>query len=261
MKTGIHLLLFLIAQLLFAEPHPVNTVAVISIDALHPAAVSEENSPNIYGFIKEGRYSSEASSTQPPKTLIAHTAMLSGLSPEENGKTDNTWKKGEDRVSEPTMLSTAKQAGYETALIYSKPKLGYLANEHTDTEIYSKFNAIEKAVKTLDINKKQFIFLHISGLDFAGPESGWLSDDYLDEFNFIDEMLAMFFNKLSKGSSYLLVITSDHAGHGKIHGSKHPEDAKRPLIVYSNSGHPPELTPDTLKISNLKQYIESIYIR
>ena len=31
-----------------------------------------------------------------------------------------------------------------------------------------------------------------------------------------------------------MIITSDHAGHDRIHASDHPEDFKIPLIIYSD---------------------------
>jgi predicted AlkP superfamily pyrophosphatase or phosphodiesterase len=253
--------MILFCQLVYAGTDQYKTVVIVSIDALHPNAVSEVSSPNIYNIIKKGVYSPDAVSTNPPKTLISHSAMLTGLSPEKNGKKDNSWKKGEPKVVKPTMLTKAKEAGYETVLIYSKSKLGYLGNNYTDKEIYSRDDAIEKATSVLDTAKKQFVFLHISGLDFVGPESGWLSADYMDELNFIDEQLGAFLNKLFASPSYLLVITSDHAGHEKIHGSDHPEDFKRPLAVYSSVGQLSSIPKEALSVEGLRSYIESIYLK
>ncbi|WP_303852674.1 alkaline phosphatase family protein [Seleniivibrio woodruffii] len=233
------------------------TVLLISIDALHPDAVSKVNSPNIMSLADNGAYSPLATSTNPPKTLIAHTAMLTGLKPSENGKTDNVWQTGEPTVSKSTLLSTAKNKGYQTFLIYSKQKLGYLKNSATDTEIFAKDEAVEKTAEVLDTSKKQFIFLHISGLDTEGPISGWMSAEYIDEFRFIDEQLGALFKKAMESPSVLIIVTSDHAGHDKIHGSDHPEDLKRPLAVYSSLKKINDIPESALKIDGLKKYIES----
>ncbi len=45
--------------------------------------------------MESGTYTLNGRSTDPPKTLIAHTAMFTGLSPEESGKVDNDWTPGE----------------------------------------------------------------------------------------------------------------------------------------------------------------------
>lgn len=239
-----------------ASENKYQTVVVISIDALHPDAVQRKDAPNIFKLIDYGFYSPAGTSTKPPKTLIAHTAMITGLSPELNGKKDNEWKKGDKKIDKPTMLDSAKQAGYETALIYSKQKLGFLSGASTDKEIFSGQDAVEKAVEFIDVTKQQFIFLHISGLDTEGPISGWMSPAYIDEFNFIDEQLGSLFDKLKKGSSSLIIVTSDHAGHEKIHGSDHPEDFKRPLIIWS-SKEKFNVDADTLTIEGLKRFVEN----
>ena len=37
---------------------------------------------------------------------------------------------------------------------------------------------------------RRFVFLHISGLEYAGSRSGWLSEDYLDTLSSIDLALS-----------------------------------------------------------------------
>lgn len=261
-KILILIIIFILFSLnLFGSTNKFNKIIIISIDALHPDAISEINCPNIYKYIKSGLYFPDGKSTTPPKTLIAHTAMITGLKPEQNGKTDNNWNKGEKKVEKPTIFLTAKKAGYKTALIYSKPKLGYLADSYVDYEKYSRDNTIEEATKLLRSNEKQFIFLHVSGLDFVGPKSGWLSEDYIDESNFIDEMLGYLFKELEKHHPFLLVITSDHAGHDKIHGSNHVEDFKRPIIIYSSRKDIRNIPYDIRPIENLKAVVENIMLK
>jgi predicted AlkP superfamily pyrophosphatase or phosphodiesterase len=236
-------------------------IVIISIDALHPDAVTEVNCPNIFKYIKNGLYIPDGKSTIPPKTLIAHTSMITGLTPQQNGKTDNVWKKGDKKIEKPTLFLTAKKSGYGTAFIYSKPKLGFLADSYVDYEKYSRDNAIEETVKFLNPNEKQLIFLHVSGLDFVGPESGWMSKEYMEEFNFIDEMLGYLFKKVENSKPYLLVITSDHAGHDKIHGTNHKEDFKRPVIIYSSEEKITKVSVDARPIENLKKIVEGLYLK
>ena len=68
---------------------PLKTVIIISIDALHPAALNDRSAPTIYKEMKEGTYTLDGYSTNPPKTLISHTAIFTGLLPAESGKLDN----------------------------------------------------------------------------------------------------------------------------------------------------------------------------
>ncbi len=68
-----------------------------------------------------------------------------------------------------------------------------------------------------------------------------MSDGYMEELFFIDDSIAPLTELVISKKRYLIVITSDHAGHQTIHGSNHPDDAKLPLVMVSD-------------IADLKQY-------
>ena len=233
------------------------TVLIVSVDALHPAAVSSKNCPNIFRLAQDGYYTDKAVGTNPPKTLISHTSIMTGMTPEQNGKKDNDWKEGMAAVKWNTLLTFAKSKGYQTEYFYSKKKLGYLAKD-ADIAKFSGEDAVDSAVSMLDTSKKQFVFLHISGLDTEGPISGWLSPGYIDEFSFIDEQLGALFKKVQRAGSYLIIVTSDHAGHAKIHGSDDPEDFKRPIVIYSSMGRIKTLPETALKAEGFKPFVEEL---
>jgi len=217
----------------------VDSMLVVSIDALHPAALSAKTTPTLHALMQSGHYTLQGRSIEPPKTLIAHTAMMTGLPPQENGKLDNEWQSGQPRVAKPTLFDDAKHLGYRTAYYYSKPKLGYLVNAAVAEHGLEPHAGIGRTRAFFRGKGKRFAFLHVSGLEWAGGESGWLSQDYLGELTEIDAALAPLFDEVSRRSSYAIVVTSDHAGHDKLHGTDHPEDYKLPLIVASNVKLPP----------------------
>jgi predicted AlkP superfamily pyrophosphatase or phosphodiesterase len=216
-----------------------DTVLVVSIDALHPDALRAKTSPTLHALMQPGRYTLQGQSVEPPKTLIAHTAMLTGLPPAQNGKTDNDWQPGEPQVAKPTVFDDARQAGYRTAYYYSKPKLGYLVNAAVRAHGLEPHAGIERTRDFFRGEGRRFAFLHVSGLEWAGGESGWLSSDYLDELTQIDAALAPLFAEVRQRGRHAIVVTSDHAGHDKLHGTDHPEDYKLPLIVTGNVKLPP----------------------
>jgi predicted AlkP superfamily pyrophosphatase or phosphodiesterase len=67
----------------------IETVLIVSIDALHPSALSQKTSPTLHRLMSSGRYTLQGQSVTPPLTLLAHTAMMTGLTPEQSGKQDN----------------------------------------------------------------------------------------------------------------------------------------------------------------------------
>jgi len=213
----------------------IDNVLIISIDALHPAALSAKTSKNIYKLMRQGVFTLNGYSTDPPLTLLAHSSMFTGLSPKESGRFNNNWRRGEPSIKSRTLFDQFKSLGYKTGFFYSKDKLGYLVNKSVDRYKLDREFSLENSFAFFkDSYKKKFCFLHISGLDRVGPSEGWLSRGYLEEFFYIDENLAPLIQKIRSMENYLIIITSDHAGHDKIHGTNHPDDSKLPLVMISD---------------------------
>jgi len=233
-------------------------IITISIDALHPAALNAQVTPTIYKEMREGDYTLDGYSTNPPKTLISHTAMFTGLGPDKNGKLDNQWQPGEPTIEHKTIFNSAKQNGFQTGFYYSKQKLGYLVNEAVDVSRWSREDAIDLAEAFVRKAGRHFVFLHVSGLDFVGPEYGWLSPEYMEELSYIDEYLTPLIISVKEQKNYLIIITSDHAGHGKIHGSQHPNDYRLPFIIHSDRMDFESIQNSKYSVTDLKDILNRI---
>lgn len=255
MRKWILLCCLLIAKTALAQE--LDTVLIVSIDALHPAALSEKTSPSLHALMRPGHFTLEGRSVTPPLTLIAHTAMMTGQTPSQNGKQDNEWMAGAPRVAHETLLDVAKSRGFGTAYFYAKPKLGYLASDAIDVRALARDDGVERARAFLTHNGRRFVFLHISGLEDAGAESGWLSAEYLNELTQIDRDLAPLVKEVLHRGSYLVVVTSDHAGHARLHGTDDPEDSKLPLVM-SSSKSLPTLPTGPFNIVNLKSLVSRL---
>jgi len=234
----------LAVNLVHADPLPViadwstensvENVLIISIDALHPKALGPKTSTNIHALMDKGAYTLTGRSTSPPLTLLSHTAMFTGLTPNESGKTDNGWQPGQSRVKAETLFNTGKSLGFSTGFFYSKEKLGFLVNGAIDRHKLSNGFSVEQAMEFFKNPEKNFCFLHISGLDQAGPTEGWMSPGYMEELFYIDESIAPLIKMIENKGKYLIILTSDHAGHGNVHGSDHPDDSLLPLVLSSD---------------------------
>lgn len=253
----VFMMIFLICGTSFASS--VKIVLVISIDALHPAALGPETSKNIHRLMHQGSYTLDGHSTTPPLTLVSHAAMFTGIPPEKGGRKDNAWYPKQPRIKGKTIFNAAKSLGFSTGFFYSKEKLGFLVNPAVDQYKLDKDFSTENALDFLNSSgNKHFCFLHISGLDIAGPIEGWLSSGYMEELFFIDETLAQLIHAVESKGNYLIIITSDHAGHGTIHGSDHPEDAKLPLVMISDSLDLKQYQDIKYQVTDLKAILETI---
>ena len=140
-------MVFILLTILFGNGYAENlkNVMIISIDALHPDALRKSDFSTLQKLMEAGAFTLDGQSTDPPKTLIAHAAMFTGLPPAENGKTDNSWEPGKAVVEKPTIFNNAKSHGFRTGYFYSKQNLGYLVNGAIDVHRWSRDNAVALA--------------------------------------------------------------------------------------------------------------------
>ncbi|MDA3918017.1 MAG: alkaline phosphatase family protein [Deltaproteobacteria bacterium] len=228
-------IIFIVVFPCLVSSNEIKSVLIISIDALHPAALGSKTTKNIHNLMKQGVFTLDGKSTDPPLTLLSHAAMFSGIGPQKGGRKDNKWYSGQPVINDKTIFDDAKSNGYSTGFFYSKEKLGYLVTDGVDRYNQNPDFAIENAMDFFqNPDKKRFCFLHISGLDRTGPVEGWMSQGYMEELFFIDEAIDPLINIITSKKNYLIIITSDHAGHDTIHGSDHPDDAKLPLVMISD---------------------------
>jgi hypothetical protein len=92
--------------------------------------------------MREGDYTLDGYSTDPPKTLISHTTMFTGLGADNNWKSDNLRQPGEPTIECKTIFTSPKQNVYQTCFDYSKRKLGYRVNEALDVYRWSREDAV-----------------------------------------------------------------------------------------------------------------------
>jgi predicted AlkP superfamily pyrophosphatase or phosphodiesterase len=123
-----------------------------------------------------------------------------------------------------------------------------------DEHALARDDGIDRARAFFGKPGRRFVFLHLSGLEDEGTDAGWLSQDYLDELTYIDTMLAPLIEDVAKRGRYLVVVTSDHAGHERQHGTLDSEDFKLPLIVAASQGLPP-LAPGVFHITEFKRFV------
>ena len=171
---------------------------------------------------------------------------------------DNSWSPGEPTVQKKTIFDIARRFEFASGYFYSKEKLGYLVNDTVDVHRWSRENSVDLAEAFIKTPGRHFVFLHISGLDQIGPQYGWLSSEYLEELSFINDYLQPLLELIISSRHFLIVVTSDHAGHGKIHGSNHQEDYRLPFIISSDIAPVKDFQDISFSVIDLKSLLESL---
>ncbi len=246
-----------------APPSPEGTlthhVIVISVDGLRPDAIERFGATTLTRLIEEGSSSLTASTILPSNTLPSHTSMLTGTEPETHGVYWNREEMEEHgHVATPTIFAAAREAGLHTAAFFSKAKLEHLAVPSTlDHAHVPRGLGRDLAVKTVDAvqaylmrERPNLMFVHLADADFAGHIFGWMSRPYGWAVQSVDYEIGELLRSADRAfgrDGYTVIITADHGGHGRDHGSSDPRDVLIPWILWGKGVVPGETLPDGIR--------------
>lgn len=217
---------------------------IISIDGLRPDAIERYSARTLSRLLREGAYSLEARTIYPSRTLPSHTSMLTGLPPDQHGITwndDRTETTGV--VDAVTIFELAKARGLKTAAFFSKSKFHHLRKpgtlDHSEAPGGLNFlmatETVEAAVRYLRHERPHLLFVHIAEPDYAGHTIGWMSFVYGWAVRRADAAVARVIREADAAygeGGYTLIVTSDHGGHGRSHGSDDPRDMTIPWVAW-----------------------------
>ena len=80
-----------------------------------------------------------------------------------------------------------------------------------------------------------FSFLYLGYTDWAGHKYGWLSDEYMSALDNSWKNIARVVESLPE--DYTVIITADHGGHDRTHGTELPEDMTIPMFYFGKQFH------------------------
>jgi len=158
-------------------------VILISIDGFRGSILKEKNfekrCPNLLKLMNKGRWCSEVVSVFPSLTYPAHTSMITGVTPEKHGITNNRvfnpsknfidWFWYADSIKTPTLITKAKEQnlislGVSWPVTVGAP-IDYLLPE---------FKSVNDSISTVDLIRKHDNpkhFLEISKIRGIIPEN------------------------------------------------------------------------------------------
>jgi predicted AlkP superfamily pyrophosphatase or phosphodiesterase len=211
-------------------PTPPPRVALISIDGLRPDAISEANAPGLHALALRGAYTLSAQTVYPSSTLPSHASMLTGFEVIGHGIDFDEYR-DTFLLKSPTVPALAHAAGKRSVMVVGKDKFrqlnvgsndGYVCALRGDDDV-----ANEAIVQTA--NGFDFVFVHFPQVDMVGHASGWMSPEYLAQLRKTDAAVSRLVASLPLGTT--IIVTADHGGQLKTHGTQHRLDTTIPWIV------------------------------
>jgi len=213
-------------------PAPSPKVAVISVDGLRADAFAKAQAPEIRKLMARGVFTLRAKTVLPAVTLPAHASMLTGVEPSVHRILWDDYEPDRGAVSVPTIFAIARAAGLRTVAVVGKEKLHTLAAPGTidsfvvvsrgDAEVANQ--AIVEAGVGFDL-----LFVHFPDVDLTGHAQAWMSPAYMAAIEAADVAIGRLVAALPPQTT--VIVTADHGGKDRTHGTDIPEDRTIPWVI------------------------------
>lgn len=207
------------------------------IDGLRPDGLQQASTPCIDRLIGAGASTYAARTVMPSATLPCHTSMFRGVTPQRHGITTNTWVPQVRPV--PSLVDVLHQAGKRTAFFYNwEPLRDLAAPGSLDRSYYvnnchapdGDWELAGLAAATLREWTPDFAFVYLGCTDVAGHDHGWMSAEYLAAIGRGDAAIGAVLATVNPEET-AVIVTSDHGGHDRTHGTAMDEDMTIPWVI------------------------------
>ena len=120
--------------------------------------------------------------------------------------------------------------GWEPLRDVARPEsLRFAEFIHSYSEEYSDISLTDRALERIRLSKPDFVFLYMVETDEkGGHDNGWMTVEYLRRIKIAIENAGRVIEKF--GDEYTVIITADHGGHARMHGTLMPEDMTIPMF-------------------------------
>jgi arylsulfatase A-like enzyme len=213
-------------------------VVLVSLDGFRPDVMGP-STPALHRLYLQGASPHVARTISKSATLPSHASMVSGMDASRHGLNFNAFKPDRGSIQRPTVFSVAHSAGLPTAMFVGKQKLKHLLSASTDAQFTMVGMRCERllngALAYLQQAKQGVVFLHFSDPDSAGHRHGWMTEPYFEAVRAADRCLERVIDTIEhsgRKERTLLLVTADHGGHNRNHGTRMEVDQRIPWYAW-----------------------------
>ncbi|MCI8387177.1 MAG: hypothetical protein HFE63_01770 [Clostridiales bacterium] len=223
-------------------------VLLILVDGMRPDSFDKCGSELPAEICKKSLCNMSAQTVMPSVTLPCHMSLFHSVDPSRHGILTNTYVPQVRPIN--GMGEVFNHAGKKSAMFYNWEQLrdltrpGMIAYSHMISQYvagYAESNKqlAESCADYITKNQPDFTFLYLGYTDEQGHKSGWMTPEYLAAVKQSFECIDYVMKRLPE--DYVTIITADHGGHDRGHGSDMPEDMTIPIIINGADIAPGEL--------------------
>ncbi len=212
-------------------------VLLILVDGMRPDAIAQCGNPFLPSLMKETTHTLNARTIMPSVTLPCHSSLFFSVLPERHGITTNLWMPPVRPID--GIADVVSKAGKKAAFFTNWEQLRDLSSPgHLVCSYYLNAYVAEdtdkrvtdKAMEFIADVKPDFVFLYLGQTDVYGHKYGWMTEQYLDMVGKASANIQRIFNAVKE--EYNVIVTADHGGHDRIHGTEMPEDMTIPIFLH-----------------------------
>jgi len=209
---------------------------LLIVDGLRADALETAHCPNIAALRRQGATTLRASSVMPSVTLPCHMSIFYSVLPARHGITTNEWMPMARPL--PGLIDVAHTVGLQCASFYNWEPLRNLSQPGSLNVAYFRHSnqrpdgdqlIADQVARHFSNGCPDFAFVYFGTLDEIGHRVGFMSDGYMAQLRRVDDAIGTVIGALPPNATVLL--TSDHGGHERSHGTEQPEDMTIPWII------------------------------
>jgi len=215
-------------------------VILMSIDGMRPDGFLTCGNPYAEEMMKNAYYTLNGQTVFPSKTLPCHMSLFHSVPPQRHGITTNVYQP----MARPLnglfeQLHLFKRI---CAMYYGWGELRDVATPATVTygecinarrsadRIESSDTALtDSAIARLRSQAPDFVFLYqVETDEKGGHDFGWMTEEYKARISTALDNVRRVVQEF--GDEYTVIVTADHGGHDRMHGTDLPEDMTIPMF-------------------------------
>ncbi len=218
-----------------------NKVILISIDGMRPDGLLKCGNDFVQKLMEISSYSLDAQTVSPSVTLPCHLSLFLGVPPQRHGTLTNTYTVPVRPVE--GLFELVASAKRTTAMFYNWDAMRQVASFYSVS--HSAYINAYSAESTDTINTDRalecikdygcdFVYLYMVETDEkGGHDNGWMSEEYLRRISIAIDNVKRVYESCK--DEYTIIVTADHGGHDRSHGTDMKEDMTIPQFYIGKS--------------------------
>ncbi len=209
-------------------------VVLVLVDGMRPDGMLQCEHPYVKALTEKSAYTFDARTVMPSVTLPCHMSLVHSVDPDRHNTLTNTYVPQVRPIVGlfDQLAKHEKKCGFfnqwePLRVLYSHGYMHTYVCYNLTMQTNTDVSITETAVDYIKREQPDFTFIYLGETDEVGHAHGWMGKAYLAAIHNAWDCIEKIHAALPEG--YTLMVTADHGGHDRMHGTEMPEDMTIPL--------------------------------